>query len=355
MRLENQIEKIEKIIGYTFSDKGLLMQAFTRTSFCNEHKSRGVSPYQSNEVLEFFGDSILSAAIVTLFINEYSERYEHGIRTRLAEGDFTVIKSRLSDKKNLSARMREIGLGEYLRMGEGDAKLGIAEEPSVLEDLFESIIGAVYIDCGMKLERVIKVVAKMLDIKKVISSTSASATNAERSAKNRLQEWCADKKRRLPAPVYKTIGESGPEHKKLYERACFIGEVQYAVGVGKNLKAADADAAEKTLQILMNEEGRAAKKEEKRIDAPLRLREIAKRDGVAAPIFKDLGESAASTPTRREYSVACIFRGNELVGVGADKCSARQNAAALMLAAGEKVKKCSNRATRVKKKTNKSK
>ncbi len=355
MKLENEINKIEKIIGYTFSDKSLLLQAFTRTSFCNENKRRGVSPYQSNEVLEFFGDSILSASIVTLFIKEYSERYEHGIKTKLAEGDFTIIKSRLSDKKNLSERIRELELGKYLRMGEGDAKLSIAEEPSVLEDLFESIVGAVYIDSGMRLDIVISLVARMLDIKKVISRKDRAAEGPQQSAKNRLQEWCADKKRRLPPPVYKTVSESGPEHKKEYLRACFIGDIQYAVGKGKNLKAADMDAAEKTLAILMNDGGRVTKTDEKECLAPQKLREVAKKCGKPLPVFRDLGESENSTDLSREYAIVCSYAGLEMTGVASDKCTARQRAAYLVLLALEGAKKAVKKPTRVKKRIKKSK
>ena len=355
MKKELNIKEIEKKIGYTFKDKSLLLQAFTRTSFSNEHKVKGVKVYQSNEVLEFFGDSILSAAIVTLFVKGYAQRYEHGIKTRLAEGDFTVIRSKLTDKKNLSERARELGLGEYLRMGEGDAKLGIANEPSVLEDLLESIIGAVYIDSGMDMPRVIAVVEGMLDISKVISAKSADAPPSTRSAKNRLQEWCADKKRRLPAPIYKTVGESGPEHKKLYERACFIGDRLYAKGVGKNLKEADADAAEKTLVILAKEAGRVTKKEENSEDALAKLKEYAKSKKLSSPAFRDMGETEKSTPAVREFAVMCTFSGHEAIGVAEDKSSARALAAGRVLAdirkEVAKVKKTPPRVTKIKRKT----
>ena len=307
------------------------MQALTRTSFVNEHKGRGSTPYQSNEVLEFFGDSILSASIVTLFIKEFSIRYEHGVRTKLGEGDFTVIRSRLTDKKNLSKRALELGLGEYLRMGEGDAKLGIKNEPSVLEDVFESIIGAVYIDSDMDLEVVNRVVAGMLDIASVVNTDNKSTTpDATRSAKNRLQEWCADKKRRLPAPLYKTVSESGPEHKKVYERACYIGDTLYAVGKGKNLKEADAAAAEATIRMLEEAEASNKKREEASDDALAKLREYAKSKKVIAPTFRDMGETERSTPGVREYAVMCSFMGHEEIGVAKDKSTARAIAASAL-------------------------
>lgn len=246
---DKSVAEIERIIGYTFTDKSLLKQAFTRTSYCNEHKAVDGVRLQSNEVLEFFGDGVLSVAIISFMLKKCTERYAHGIKTDLNEGDFSNIKSKLSDKKNLSARAMALGLGKYLNMGEGDAKLGIEKEPSVMEDLFESIIGAVYIDCGMSIPTVMRVVEKMLDVGEYISKTPPI-----QSAKNALQEWCADKKRRLPAPSYKTISEDGPDHKKTYVRGCYIGERLVAKGIGKNLKLADASAAESALGILIAEE-----------------------------------------------------------------------------------------------------
>ncbi len=239
------IPEIEKIIGYTFRDKSLITQAFTRTSFCNE---RG-GGYQSNEVLEFIGDSVLSVAIITFLTEMHAERYEHGIRTVFGEGDFSNIKSRLSDKKNLSECITAIGLEKYLRLGEGDKKLGIEREPSVKEDLFESIIGATYIDCERDIATVMTVVSRMLDV-----SAYAVKTPPTQSSKNALQEFCADKKRRLPQPIYKTLGDEGPDHKKVYERGVYVGERLVASAKGKNLKIADAGAAEAALKILLSEE-----------------------------------------------------------------------------------------------------
>ncbi len=341
MEKKINVKELEEKIGYSFRDKSLLLQALTRTSFCNENKLHGRVVYQSNEVLEFFGDSILSAAIVASFVKEYAVRYEHGIKTRLAEGDFTVIKSRLSDKKNLSKRAKELGLGKYLRMGEGDAKLGIADEASVLEDAFESIVGAVYIDSDMDMQRVSAVVSGMLDIKAVISSGDNGKAVTVRSAKNRLQEFCADKKRRLPPPTYETVGESGPEHKKTYTRLCKIGDIEYAKGQGKNLKEADADAAEKTLTILQKGSTRETKNQVKSDSEALsKLKEYAKSKKLTTPSFKDMGETENSTSGLREYAVRCTFSGYEATGVASDKSLARSVAAGKVLSIikGEKSK-----------------
>lgn len=249
------IPTIEKIIGYTFKDKSLLKQAFTRTSFSNEAGFVDGEKYQSNEVLEFFGDGVLSLAIISFLLSTCTERYEHGIRTKLTEGDFSNIKSKLSDKTNLSKSTARLGLEKFLLLGEGDAKLGIASEPSVMEDLFESIVGAVYIDADKNIEAVSRVVGHMLDM-----SVYTSERAPMQSAKNALQEWCADKKRRLPAPVYKTLSEDGPDHRKIYERGVYIGDRLVARAKGKNQKMADSAAAQMALEALTRQAGGAMQK-----------------------------------------------------------------------------------------------
>ena len=332
MNFEKNIKEIEKRIGYTFKDKSLLRQAFTRTSYCNEGGRREMG-YQSNEVLEFFGDGILSASIITIFLRKFSARYSHGIKTNLAEGDFTVIRSKLSDKKNLSGAVLKMGIQEYLLMGAGDARLGVNTEPSVMEDLFESIIGAVYIDTDMDMEKTISVVSGMLDIAEFLSADGRVGTAASQSFKNQLQEWCADKKRRLPQPEYKTVSEKGPEHKKVYERACYIGDRLVAVGTGKNQKAADADAAERALEIL-KAEAQSAENEvraKKSAEALAGLRAYAKSKKLVGPEFKDVGESAASTPERREYVISCTLNGVTESAAAPDKATARALAAERVL------------------------
>ena len=154
---------IERKIGYVFNNKALLKQAFTRTSYCNEMRQTG-KEIQSNEVLEFCGDSVLAGAIITILMERYSKMASFGIITELGEGDFSNIKSRLSDKSMLSARIKELGLYEYLLLNKGDEKMNIAIQPSVMEDLFESIIGALYFDCGKDMKIVTEVIDKMLDV-----------------------------------------------------------------------------------------------------------------------------------------------------------------------------------------------
>lgn len=328
MNFAKNISLIESKIGYTFKDKALLCQAFTRSSFCNEKNYGGKDNYSSNEVLEFFGDSVLSCAIITLLLRAKTERYSHGIKTNLTEGDFSNIRSKLSDKRNLSKNLSELGLQKYLLLGEGDEKLGISEEASVMEDLFESIIGAVYIDCGMNIETVIKVVSIMLDV-----SVYENGDAPIQSYKNALQEWCADKKRRLPSPVYKTVSESGPDHKKTYERGVFIGNKLYGVGEGKNQKLADTAAAEIALKALMEEEKskKLSAKAAGSVGAARELGELASKKKLPSPEYHDLGEAPDSTESSKIYRVECCFMGHTATETGYSKQEARDAAGAKIL------------------------
>ena len=129
--------------------------------------------------------------------------------------------------------------------------MGIEEEPSVMEDLFESIVGAVYIDCGQDMETVTQVVGRILDMSAFFRREQ---TPIIQSPKNALQEYCADRKRRMGAPQYETVQEDGPDHKREFVRAVFIDGVEWGRGVGKNTKAADAAAATAALEALRKRE-----------------------------------------------------------------------------------------------------
>ncbi len=329
MDFKNNIKKIEAEIGYTFKDKALIRQAFTRTSFCNENRGRNGEMRQSNEVLEFFGDSVLSAAIVTILMRDFAKRYENGIKTRLNEGDFSNIKSKLSDKKNLSASIKKTGLQKYLLMGEGDKQLKIENEPSVMEDLFESIIGAVYIDSENSMAAVTNSVIRMLDVKDYLTEKAPPI----QSHKNALQEFCADKKRKLPPPLYKTVSESGPDHKKIYERACYIGNRIVGVGQGKNQKLADAMAAQNALEVLIKEEKSKQKLEVKQpIPSPVqKLREYAVQNKKPSPEYRDLGEVTVRGKDCAEYKIECRFMGYSGEAVAESKGEAKAKSAEAIL------------------------
>ena len=329
MHTDAHIKAIESVLGYTFKDKALLRQAFTRTSFCNEHHARGTGEdYQSNEVLEFFGDAVLSAAIISLLIENSSRRYAHGIHTELSEGDFSSIKAHLSDKSNLSVAMGRTGLQRYLLMGEGDIKLGMENEPSVMEDLFESIIGAIYIDCEMQINVVIDVVSRLLDVRAYLEKGKVS-----QSPKNLLQEYCAAKEHRMGAPVYRLVSEGGVQHKREYIFACEIDGVEYGRGSGKNHRAAQSAAAECALLALQSrpQENSDERKGRHPADTAMsRLYEHAATRGSRPPEYAER-EARESTAQNPQFVAVCRYLSSQTQGKGQSKRAARQAAAEAML------------------------
>ena len=311
--------EVEAAIGYTFSDKSLLAQAFTRTSFCNENTAKG-TPYQSNEVLEFLGDSVLSLSVASMLTEQNSERYRFGIKTTFDEGDFSNIKSRLSDKRNLSESIKKLGIQKYLLMGEGDIKLDIQNEPSVMEDLFESIIGAVYIDSGKNTETVMGVLGNILDVSAYLYSTERVKLG---SYKNLLQEWCAEKSRRLPVPEY-SVSFDGPDHSRVYTAECRIGGELLGSGSGKNRKSAESAAAAAALeQLKLREDKHGANRAPALTECAAAY---ARTHGCASPEYDEQGETEQSTKTRPEFAVECRFGGAFGVGTGASKKEAKLSA-----------------------------
>lgn len=168
------LQMVQGQTGYTFKNPALLRQAFTRRSYSEEHGG------ENNEVLEFIGDKALDLAVVKHLIRIYGKMKADGSAAPAGsgangmpvgmnefvcsqnEGELTKIKSRMVGKNYLAKRIDELGFAQFIIMGEGDRKNKVENAPSVKEDLFEAIIGAVALDCGWNLEEISSVVEAML-------------------------------------------------------------------------------------------------------------------------------------------------------------------------------------------------
>src|SRR5699024_9746319 len=153
---------LEKIIGYTFKDPGLLATALTHTSYANESRV----PVAHNERLEFLGDSVLQIVSADYLFHAYADR---------PEGDLPRSRSSLVSEGALFQFAQEIHLGEYLRLGKGEERCGGRERPSVVSDAFEALIAALYLDGGMEVA------------KKFILPFITEGKHAEADYKTRLQ------------------------------------------------------------------------------------------------------------------------------------------------------------------------
>ena len=175
---------VQGSIGYEFKNPDLIRQAFTRRSYTEENGG------ENNEVLEFIGDKALDFAVIKLLISKFGSmkngdpvdgtklsywerenRRQRGLDAcdganefgcAYDEGELTKIKSRMVQKKNLAWRMDEMYFSKQLIMGKSDIKNGVVNEPSVKEDLFEAIVGAVTLDCGWDFDIICSVVEAML-------------------------------------------------------------------------------------------------------------------------------------------------------------------------------------------------
>lgn len=153
----NIIREIEEKIGYKFENAVLLKQALTRRSFSQEQGG------ENNEVLEFIGDRVLEMAVVMMLNQDYCQFLEDGcFHSELGEGELTARKRDLVQKSNLAASCRKLALENYLIMGQGEIKNHAEQSISVQEDLVESIIGAVALDCAFDFLKIIPFINNLL-------------------------------------------------------------------------------------------------------------------------------------------------------------------------------------------------
>lgn len=210
-----------------FNNQDLLRQAFLHRSFLNEHRDEK----QSNERLEFLGDSILSYVTSSWLYETMPEK---------PEGDLTNLRSKLVNTKSLAAVATRLGLGEKLYLSKGEEDGGGRLNTSLLADTYEATIGALYLDGGLDA------------CKHYIHSTLlASVEDLDKDLKDPkslLQEVIQARKQ--PSPVYKVIAEQGPDHNKVFTVAVEINGNSAAQGSGKSKREAETSAASAALAIL---------------------------------------------------------------------------------------------------------
>lgn len=172
--LEENQSKIEQLVNYQFKNPNLLLQAFTRRSYKEEHPTEKNN--DDNEILEFVGDRSFDLVVTKALTNwlginesnpnwnEFKKKYLPSKKTK--EDIFTQIKKDLVQKQSLANIIDSLNLYCFLRLGNGDIKQNISEQKSVKEDLFEALIGAVTIDCNYNLETIEKVANKLIDLNK---------------------------------------------------------------------------------------------------------------------------------------------------------------------------------------------
>jgi ribonuclease III len=223
-------DQIEKIINYKFLNKSLLFKAFKHRSFL----AISNEPYiESNERFEFLGDSILGQVTTDFLFHKYPKE---------TEGALSQMKSILVSRSVLSDICQDLGLGEYLLIDKGEEKTGGKKRLSNLANLYEAIIGAIYLDGGYKPAE--KFITKSL------LNNSKNILNKKKhyNYKSILLEYSQSKG--MGSPLYKIINESGPDHAKFFVIQVSINDAQKAKGEGLSKKLAEQNAARNLLKII---------------------------------------------------------------------------------------------------------
>ncbi len=307
---------IEQTIGYQFKDKQLISQAFTRSSYHYEHPEE-----QSNEVMEFVGDSVLSLLVVDNLLDRYTGKDGSGLYSCLNEGDFSSIRSFMVNKSFLAKKMRKLDLHHFLRMSIGDEKQGIENSISVLEDLFESIVGAIYLDVGRNLNKTKKIVVPLLEIESELDEYDGKI---KISYKNLVQEWCD--KYGYNKPVYNTY-----QTQDGFVSTCYVREQNVKEeGWGSNRKEAEKAAAEIVYLKLEDIESSFASVDISFENAINMLQEYCQNKDIPKPEYKTI-KDVVFDDNSHEFTVRCILNGRYTDGKGERVKEAKKEAAYNML------------------------
>jgi ribonuclease-3 len=316
MLKKEALATIEQTIGYQFKDKQLISQAFTRSSYHYEHTEE-----QSNEVMEFVGDSVLSLLVVDNLLDRYTGKDGSGLYSCLNEGDFSSIRSFMVNKSFLAKKMRKLGLHQFLRMSIGDKKQGIENSISVLEDLFESIVGAIYLDVGRNLNKTKKIVLPLLEIESELDEYDGKI---KISYKNLVQEWCD--KYGCDRPIYDTY-----QTKDGFVSTCYIREQNVKEeGWGSNRKEAEKAAAEIVYLKLEDIESSFASVDISFENAINMLQEYCQNKDIPKPEYKTI-KDVVFDDNSHECTVRCTLNGRYTEGKGERVKEAKKESAYNML------------------------
>lgn len=221
------INKIEESIGYTFKNKELLKTALTHTSYAHENKK------ESNEKLEFLGDSILEFVSSKYIYNKYP---------KLQEGEMTKVRATVVCEESLYKIAKLHGFSDFLFLGKSEIKTGGKNRPAILADSVEAVIAAIYLDGG--LQETDKFIIENLDKEIEKATKHVGDKDYKTVLQEKLQEHGEVK------IEYEIINEIGPDHNKHFEAQVKCNGKILAEGKGKSKKEAHMHAAKKALENL---------------------------------------------------------------------------------------------------------
>ncbi|MFH0834347.1 MAG: ribonuclease III [Patescibacteria group bacterium] len=221
------MKDLQQKLAHEFKDLALLELAFVHRSFVNEHRDVP----ESNERLEFLGDAVLELITTEFLFAQFPEK---------PEGELTALRSALVKGETLAEISRELEFGKHLKLSKGEARSGGAEKPYLLANVFEAVLGAVYLDGGF--EKAEDIVHKFL----LPKLPGIIEQNLQVDAKSEFQELA--QARLSITPEYKVLSESGPDHAKIFEMGAFVGKDLFGRGKGGSKQDAEQAAAAEALK-----------------------------------------------------------------------------------------------------------
>lgn len=221
--MEKKLEALEKMIGYTFQNQSLLQQALTHSSYANERKINKTEDY---ERLEFLGDAVLELAASEHIFESNPAMYE---------GNMTKIRASMVCEPTLAYCAREFGLERYILLGKGEELTGGRSRDSIVSDVLEAVIGAIYLDGGFAnaKEFVRRFILEDMEHKVLFFDS-----------KTILQERVQEAGK---SAAYELLRESGPDHNKIYSVRVLVDGKDLGHGEGRTKKQAEQHAAYEAL------------------------------------------------------------------------------------------------------------
>jgi len=222
------LDELRMTIGHAFNNIELLKQALTHSSYANES---GVSG--DYERLEFLGDAVLELVVSHMLVDRYPDRQE---------GELSRMRASAVNKRTLAAIARRLGIGEHIRMSFGEEKTGGREKDTLLADVFEALVGAIYLDAGLGAAAAF--IERYFDM--LFAGISKNLLFVD--YKTRLQEIA--QARFQATPIYRTVSTSGPDHQKTFVIEVMLNKKVYGRGEGRSKKEAEQNAAQQAHEAL---------------------------------------------------------------------------------------------------------
>ena len=222
--IESDLQMLQELLGVTFADPTVLLSAVTHRSYLNEHRE---ATWEHNERLEFLGDAVLELVVTDYLFSKYPEK---------PEGELTAIRAALVNTNSLAAASEILGVNKYLLMSKGESKDEGRARQYILANVFESCIGAMYLD------QVYDSAKKFIADRLFGNTEDIVKQRLWQDAKSRFQELSQE--HASITPTYDTLSQDGPDHDRIFTVGVFLRHEKVGEGKGRSKQEAEQQAAQ---------------------------------------------------------------------------------------------------------------